>query len=106
MGLKFITLCLAATLLFTDSSPEIGDNIEIETTIENYAQLVAKKNSVIDYLNKNIPLKKINTLNYPISKFYVKSTYYFALCGEHPETVRFFNIEKGKVSMFKGKLEE
>lgn len=81
-------------------------NENSKVSIENYAQLLAKKNSVIDYLNKNIPLKKINTLNYPISKFYVKNTYYFAFCGEHPETVRFFNIEKGKVSMFKGKLEE
>ena len=61
MGLKFITLCLAATLLFTDSSPEIDDNVEIETTIENYeenepsAYPIAYSDNQLEYFNNNYP---------------------------------------------------
>jgi len=76
-------------------------------TIEYYFQLLTEKKSVQNYLNNyQVNLKKINTKKYPLSFFLIKNNYYLVVCGENLEAIHFFGIEKDKVIMYKGKIEE
>ena len=75
--------------------------------IMRYFKIYTEKKSVLNLLGKeNLPLKKVDTTKYPLSFFFVKNTYYLVVCGDNPETIRFFSIEKDKISLYKGKIEE
>ena len=85
----------------------LAKNEATKTDVNKYVELLVKKNSIRDFLKKkSLPYKKINIAKYPLTFFVVKGKYDLSICGDNPETIRFFLVDDKGVSVFKGKIEE